>query len=118
MTLDQLRKLSNAELDRLVAERVMNWPKTGCTGYDNSPQFDAGSGRKLIVPRDWSPTHNANDAMEMMTQFPNKVLREIGGEWSVSVYSPLIKDVVCGIDKSFCLAACYAALMAKMEGGG
>ena len=58
--------LSDATLDRVIAEKVMGWYELTAIGvwFDRDPRFAGGMAKHMANP-DWSPTTRIQDAWAM-----------------------------------------------------
>ena len=139
MNLEQLQAMSDDELNELSAVKVMGYklyeeipggyhPFQG--NYDwlenqaNYPHFIKYSNGRVIlwkIPsvdgRDWKPTTDMNDAMELLNKF---LLWEIKNHGTIEK-SVIIKDMTKPFqpvhDKNLALAITIASILAKEEQG-
>ena len=124
MTIDEIKKLPDDELARLVAEKVMGWTSLCCeSAYFPSWSDSDGCGQGPVSQwkplKDWNATHMVIDAMR------EKGWRYAVGEYALNFYThKFIKRGFGGecvtsssakTEKRAILEAALAAIEAKPE---
>lgn len=113
MTLAEIEKMDDRELDAAVAEKVMGWPgrTTLVLVYRTADDVDV-----------WSPSTDIAAALEALNKFPVWGIdydSDEGSPYVVTIVDPALSKVIGGnTAKSLPRAICTAALLAAEAGEG
>jgi hypothetical protein len=118
MTNKKIEKLTNQEIDELVAEKVMGWKRVNeKPNWWNNPIYDSPEyywikpdGTKTCYPANYSS--DISEAWEVVEKFFILELSKMSNECSVSLYGEVYTNKGHSVANTAPIAICLAALEA------